>query len=246
MPIWKKKTFGLFVTILQTVTAQRREPDFGSDSDRFPLTGRMTTRPAGQSGGDNFGFDHDRSSGAIRRPVGTDDRDSFDSGAGRNTGFDRMTSAPDESGPLLRRTTERSRFNRVTASGASFSGSGSSSGDRFVDRNRDSDFGTTRNWREQVTENSRDRFRPESTGDRDQRPGDESSFVITSIDRKPGSGDGSSDRFTGTRDSNSFPLNYRIETEIQRVENKGSQLADGKSCDFMSACDTKVYALVDT
>lgn len=43
------------------------------------------------------------------------------------------------------------------------------------------------------------------------------------------------------------PSYYRIEVEILRLENKGGTLQNGKSsCDFLSACDPRLYADITT
>ena len=59
-------------------------------------------------------------------------------------------------------------------------------------------------------------------------------------------GDRGSDFSSNSGQLTQFPANYRIEVEVQRLENKGSITATGSSCDILSACDTKLYAFIDT
>lgn len=43
----------------------------------------------------------------------------------------------------------------------------------------------------------------------------------------------------------SFPDYFRVEVEIQRLEDPGSKRSDGKSCDSLSKCDPEVSAAID-
>lgn len=42
-----------------------------------------------------------------------------------------------------------------------------------------------------------------------------------------------------------FPDYFRVEVEIQRMENNGSMRSDGKACDWGSACDPEISAVID-
>ncbi|XP_055327760.1 uncharacterized protein LOC129580985 [Paramacrobiotus metropolitanus] len=92
-------------------------------------------------------------------------------------------------------------------------------------------------------------------GNRGTASDSQSRYVYTSSDRRrpqpddyysPGRNSRNNDQFNSdSSDGSQFPDYFRIEVEVQNLDNPSGLLANGQNCDTLNACDPRVSVYMD-